>query len=173
MSQEQAVNKQESAVRLAHPSGIMRIVFRLPILLYRLKLGWLFGRRMLLLEHRGRKSGLTRKVVVEVVDHDEQKDSYTVAAAWGRQSDWYKNIEAEPKVTVEVGRKRFAALAETLSADDAAQHLNVYATEHPFAFRQLGSKLFDIESRDTAEVIKSMSEAIPFVEFTPAGGKAA
>jgi deazaflavin-dependent oxidoreductase (nitroreductase family) len=172
MPQEQNMTKQESAVRLAHPSGFMRILFRFPILLYRLKLGWLFGGRMLLLEHRGRRSGLTRKVVVEVVDHDQQKDSYTVAAAWGSQSDWYKNIKAEPKVTVEVGTQRFTALAETLSADDAAQHLNVYATKHPFAFRQLGSKLFDIESRDTAEVVKSMTEAIPFVEFTPEGGKA-
>jgi deazaflavin-dependent oxidoreductase (nitroreductase family) len=172
MPQEQEMTKQKSAVRLAHPSGFMRLLFRFPILLYRLKLGWLLGGRMLLLEHRGRKSGITRRAVIEVVDHDEQKDSYTVAAAWGKQADWYKNIEADPKVNVEVGRKRFAALAETLSADDAAQHLSVYANKHPFAFRQLGSKLFDIESRDTAQVIQSMTEAVPFVEFTPAGEKA-
>ena len=170
---DQVMNINKSSIKLAHPSGLWRAVFRFPILLYRLNLGWLFGERALLLEHRGRKSGIIRKAVVEVVDHDLQKDSYTVAAAWGNQSDWYKNIEAQPNVSVEVGTKRFAAFAKMLSADEAAQHLNTYATKHPFAFRQLGSHLFGYKSHDTVQIIKSLTDAIPFVEFIPAGGKAA
>jgi len=172
MPDEQFMNMHKVSIRLAHPSGFMRIVFRFPILLYNLNLGWLFGERALLLEHRGRKSGIIRKVVVEVVDHDVQKGSYTVAAAWGNQSDWYKNIKAEPNVNVEVGTKRFAALAKTLSADDAAHHLNAYAARHPFALRQLGSHLFVFKSHDTGQIIKSLTEAIPFVEFIPVRGKA-
>ena len=170
---DQVMKINKSSIKLAHPSGLWRIVFRFPILLYRLNLGWLFGERALLLEHRGRKSGIIRKAVVEVVDHDLQKDSYTVAAAWGNQSDWYKNIQAQPNVSVEVGTKRFAAFAKMLSADEAAQHLNTYATKHPFAFRQLGSHLFGYKSHDTVQIIKSLTDAIPFVEFIPAGGKAA
>ena len=170
---DQVMNINKSSIKLAHPSGLWRFVFRFPILLYRLNLGWLFGERALLLEHRGRKSGIIRKAVVEVVDHDLQKDSYTVAAAWGNQSDWYKNIQAQPNVSVEVGTKRFAAFAKMLSADEAAQHLNTYATKHPFAFRQLGSHLFGYKSHDTVQIIKSLTDAIPFVEFIPAGRKAA
>ena len=173
MPDDQFMNMHKSSIRLAHPSGLSRIVFRFPILLYRLNLGWFFGERALLLEHRGRKSGIIRKVVLEVVDHDVQKGSYTVAAAWGNQSDWYKNIKAEPNVNVEVRTKRFAAFAKTLSADEAAQHLNTYATKHPFAFRQLGSLLFVLKSHDTVQIIKSLTEAIPLVEFIPVGGKAA
>jgi len=168
----QVINRNKSSIKLAHPSGLWRVFFRFPILLYRLNLGWLFGERALLLEHRGRKSGIIRKAVVEVVDHDLQKDSYTVAAAWGNKSDWYKNIEAQPNVSVEVGTKRFAAFARMLSADEAAGHLNTYATRHPFAFKQLGSHLFGYTSHDTVQIIKSLTEAIPFVEFIPAGGKA-
>jgi deazaflavin-dependent oxidoreductase (nitroreductase family) len=170
---DQVMNRPKPSIQLAHPSGLLRIVFRFPILLYRLNLGWLLGERALLLEHRGRKSGLIRKAVIEVVDHDMQKDSYIVTAAWGKQADWYKNIQAEPNVTIEVGTKRFAALARTLSAEEAAQHLNAYATKHPFAFRQLGAYLFGLKTHDTAQIIKSLSEAFPLVEFIPAGGKAA
>ncbi len=174
MSQDdQIMNENKSSVKLAHPSGLSRIFFRSPILFYRLKLGWLFGKRILLLEHRGRKSGITRKAVIEVVDHDVQIGSYIVAAAWGNQADWYKNIKAQPNVTVEVGTKRFAAFAKILSADEAAQHLNIYATKHPFAFRQLGSILFNLKSRDPEQIINSMTEAIPFVEFIPVNEKAA
>ena len=170
---DQIVKENKSSVKISHPSGLLRVFFRSPIFLYRLHLGWLFGKRALLLEHLGRKSGLIRKAVIEVVDHDVQKDSYIVAAAWGNQADWYKNIKAQPNVMVEVGTKRFAAVARMLSADEAAQHLNIYATKHPFAFRQLGSLLFDYKSRDTVGLIKSMTEAIPFVEFIPADEKAA
>lgn len=170
---DQIMNKNKPSIKLAHPSGLWRIIFRLPILLYRLKLGWLFGERALLLEHRGRKSGIIRKAVIEVVDHDVQKDSYIVAAAWGNQADWYKNIKAQPNVRVEVGTKRFDAFAKMLSIDEAAQHLSTYATKHPLAFRQLGSHLFGFKSHDTMQNIQSMTEAIPFVEFIPAAGKAA
>jgi deazaflavin-dependent oxidoreductase (nitroreductase family) len=146
---------------------------RFPIWLYRLKLGWLLGQRFLLLEHRGRKSGMMRQAVIEVVDQDPHKGSYVVAAAWGHQSDWYKNIEAEPHVKIGVGTQRFPALAKTLSADDAAQHLNAYATKHPFAFRQLGSLLIGSKSHDTMQIIESFIEAIPFVEFLPVPENAA
>jgi deazaflavin-dependent oxidoreductase (nitroreductase family) len=170
---DQIMNITQSSIQLPYPSGLLRAAMRFPILLYRLNLGWLLGKRFLLLEHRGRKSGMIRKAVMEVVDHDAQKDSYIVAAAWANKSDWYKNIEAEPNVNIELGTKRFPAVAKTLSADEAAQHLNAYATQHPFAFRQLGSLLIGSKSHDTVQIVKSFIEAIPFVEFTPTGGKAA
>jgi deazaflavin-dependent oxidoreductase (nitroreductase family) len=146
---------------------------RFPILLYRLNLGWFLGKRFLLLEHRGRKSGTIRKAVIEVVDHNVRDGSYIVAAAWGNQADWYKNIQKEPNVNITVGTRRFSALARTLSAEDAAKHLNTYAVKHPIAFRQLGSLLIGSKSRETAQVVGSFVEAIPFVEFIPVGEKAA
>lgn len=52
------------------PSGVSRALFRAPIYLYRLGLGWLFGKRILLLNHIGRISGTQRQVILEVVEHD-------------------------------------------------------------------------------------------------------
>ena len=52
------------------PSGVGRALFRAPIYLYRLGLGWLFGKRILLLNHIGRVSGKQRQVILEVVEHD-------------------------------------------------------------------------------------------------------
>jgi len=167
---DHVMNINKSSIKLAHPSGLWRAIFRFPIILYHLNLGWLFGGRALLLEHRGRKSGIIRKTVVEVVDHDVQKDSYTIAAAWGNQSDWYKNIQAQPSVKVVVGTKRFPAVVKMLSADEATEHLNMYATKHPFAFRQLGLHMFGLKTRDTRQMIKALTEDIPFVELFPPSG---
>jgi hypothetical protein len=51
----------------SRPAGALRLAFRLPIYLYRLDLGWLLGHRFLLLVHQGRRSGLLRETVLEVL----------------------------------------------------------------------------------------------------------
>ena len=88
------------------PTGVRRQLWRLPIWLYRLHLGWLTGGRMMLLRHVGRVTGRERTAVIEVVQHDA--DGYIAASGFGRQADWYRNIQAEPRVTA--GRKHDAKL---------------------------------------------------------------
>ncbi len=156
-----------TSIRIPHPAGLLRLAMRSPILLYRLRLGWLLGKRFLLLEHRGRKSGVIRRTVIEVVDHDPQVGSFIVVAAWGNKSDWFKNISAHPKVTIEVGLRKFSAIARTLPNDEATHHLTVYARKHPFAFRQLGSILIGSTSSESEKIVKSFAESVPLVQFIP------
>ena len=88
------------------PSGVSRALFRAPIYLYRLGLGWLFGKRILLLNHIGRVSGTQRQVILEVVEHDPTNGSFVVASGWGPTAAWYRNILHTPEVSVQVGRPR-------------------------------------------------------------------
>src|SRR6516225_11717887 len=91
------------------PHGVARTLYRLPIRLFHLHLGWLLMGHFLLLTHSGRKSGLPRQTVLEVLLHDRAKDVYYVMAGWGEQSDWVKNIEKTPQVEIIVGRRHFYA----------------------------------------------------------------
>ena len=79
------------------------MLFRAPIWFYRLGLGWLFGRRMLLLTHTGRISGLPRKAVLEVVQYQADTNAYVVTAGFGPKSQWYQNLMANPTAVVQVG----------------------------------------------------------------------
>ena len=153
--------------RIPYPRGILLWLMRLPIGLYRLHLGWLLGGRFLLLEHIGRKSGLVRETVIEVVDHDTQQGAYVVAAAWGMRSDWYRNISLEPRVHITVRSRRIAAAARTLRPEEAEAHLRAYARRNPRAFRGLGSMLVGEVSGDTEMLVQKFVEGIPFVEFMP------
>ncbi|MBI4479340.1 MAG: hypothetical protein HY651_04900 [Acidobacteria bacterium] len=54
----------------SRPHGLLRLFLRFPILLYRLGLGWLFGGRLVLLTHIGRKSGRSRRVLLETLRLD-------------------------------------------------------------------------------------------------------
>jgi hypothetical protein len=47
-------------------------IFKLPILLYRLHLGWLLGKRFMQITHVGRHSGKVRRTVLAVLRFDEK-----------------------------------------------------------------------------------------------------
>ena len=53
-------------VRTADAGLRTRWLVRMPVWLYRARLGFLFGNRLLMVEHIGRKSGRRRYVVLEV-----------------------------------------------------------------------------------------------------------
>lgn len=119
------------------PRGLARKMYRLPIWLFHIHQGWLLGERFLLLTHTGRKSGLLRQTVLEVIQHDKASDTYYVFAGFGKQSDWLRNVEKTPEVVINVGRRRFYALATRLSPEDAELKILDYARRNPVAIRVL------------------------------------
>jgi deazaflavin-dependent oxidoreductase (nitroreductase family) len=145
------------------PRGLLLIGLRLPIWLYRLHLGWLLGGRFMLLTHRGRTSGLARRAVVEVIGHED--GAYFVASGWGTRSDWFRNIQATPSVTITVGRRTRGATAEVLPLDAAGERLHAYARQHPRAFRELTSIMTGDRVPATAEACRKMADSVPVVAF--------
>lgn len=133
------------------PRGVLRLLLRLPIYLYRLDLGWLLGRRFLLVTHRGRKTGLLRQAVVEVIHYDPQTQESIVLAALGERADWYRNIQASPALDVQTGRSRYVPQHRVLTTDEAYATWTAFERVHP------------VESR-VADVILGWS-----YDHTPAG----
>ena len=142
---------------------LLRAFMRFPIYLYRARLGWLFGERFLMLSHIGRKSGLTRYVVLEVVNQEPENNIFYIAAAWGKRADWYQNILANPKVTVQVKNRQFTALAETISQEAALENLWVYAQKYPAAFTQLIKTMLGESLPPSYETCKKLAEVVPLV----------
>jgi deazaflavin-dependent oxidoreductase (nitroreductase family) len=102
------------------PGLFARWFFRVPLVLYRLGLGALmFGQ--LRLTTAGRTSGRPRRTVVDVVGHDEASDTYYVVSAYGQQSDWYRNLQKNPSVHVQIRRHQFPARAATMPGEEAEE----------------------------------------------------
>ena len=66
---------------------------------------------------RGRRTGLPRQVAVGFV---EEPDGSILVAA-NESADWARNLEADPAAHVEVGGRRFRAVAEPLVPADHAR----------------------------------------------------
>ncbi len=113
------------------PRGLNRILFRLPIFIYRIGFGGLFGKRMLLLHHTGRKSGLLRQAVLEVVHHEPETGTFVVNAGFGPKSDWYQNLLANPDISITVGRQQIAVRAEQLDPVEAGPLMLNFVRQHP------------------------------------------
>jgi deazaflavin-dependent oxidoreductase (nitroreductase family) len=140
-----AVGSEEATMKIVKhvrpPSGMSRALFRAPIYLYRLGLGWLFGKRILLLNHIGRVSGKRRQVVLEVVEHDRTDGSFVVASGWGPTAAWYRNILHTPEVSIQVGRRTILVTAVPLTAEEGAKIFARYAVRHRVAARYLLPRL--------------------------------
>jgi deazaflavin-dependent oxidoreductase (nitroreductase family) len=120
-------------------SPLMKWFMRAPVALYRLGLGRLMTRRMLLLSHIGRKSGLTRQTVLEVVESNGENP--VIVSGFGSKSDWYKNVLAHPEVRVNWAGDRFTAFARRLDGSDAAAVFERYRRDHPKAAAAIGNRL--------------------------------
>ena len=115
----------------------VRWIVRAPIWLFRARLGFVFGSRMLMLEHTGRKTGVRRYVVLEAVDHPGPR-TYVVASGFGERAQWLRNVRANPAVHVYVGARRPApATARPLTPQETAAALTTYARRHPRAWAAL------------------------------------
>ncbi len=148
------------------PTGWRRVLFRLPVLLYRAHLGALLGRRFVLIHHVGRSSGLPRRAVVEVVALDAGTGSVTVASGFGPRSQWYRNLVAEPDVEIEVGSHRQAVHATRLSPAQATDVMLGYARRHPRAARRLSRFMgFRVDGSD--EDYRAMGTQVPMLRFDP------
>src|SRR5512138_1450266 len=82
------------------PGPVFKWIFKIPILQYKLGLGWITGRFILLLTTTGCKSGLRRYTPLEY-EYDEETDRYRISAGWGGKTDWYRNVLKDPHVHVQ------------------------------------------------------------------------
>jgi deazaflavin-dependent oxidoreductase (nitroreductase family) len=87
------------------PIGLIKSIYKSP-------LRGLFGRVILMLTTTGRKSGLPRMTPLQ---YERIDGDYYLGSARGARADWFRNIQADPCVHVQVGAQEFDARAEAVT----------------------------------------------------------
>ena len=113
---------------------LVRLAFRLPRVLFDLRLGWIFAGHLVLVEHVGRKTGKRYRVPLEVVQRDGE-GVLTVASGFGGRADWYRNLVAEPKAHIIVGRRAIPVAAEPMSVPEGSAVMLAYGRRHRWIAR--------------------------------------
>jgi deazaflavin-dependent oxidoreductase (nitroreductase family) len=136
MAQDRAAAPGLTA-RIADRFFQTRWLVRMPVGLYRAGLGFLFGKRLLMLEHIGRKSGARRRVVLEVLGRPAPGE-YVIISGFAEKAQWYRNITANPHVRVSTGfRRNMAALAEPMPQAESAAVLRDFIERHPADWKKM------------------------------------
>lgn len=106
------------------------LLIRFPVqLLYRIGLGPLIGRMILLLTTTGRRTGLPRVVPLQ---YEALDGVIYVASALGQEADWFRNIVANPEVTVRLKSRQFRGEAKPITDPvGIADFLELRLRRHP------------------------------------------
>ncbi len=164
--------------READMAGVKRksflwYLFRAPVYLYRWHLGWLFGHRLLLLTHFGRRTGLRRQTVLEVVEYRKAGPEVVVANGFGPNSDWVLNIKAGAGEEVTVGLQHFAASHRFLDEEEAMNVIEAYEHRNRFiapVVRGGFSWLVGWKYRGGESDRRQLVRQIPLIAFRPRTG---
>ncbi len=145
-----------------------RSFFRLlklpPRLLYAVGLGPLYGRVVMLLTTRGRKTGKPR---ITPLQYEQVNGVFVVASARGVVADWYRNVVADPLVEVRVRRSRFEGIAATCT-DPAriTDFLELRLERHP---RMVGRilRFRGVAADPTRAQLEAYASRLAMVTITP------
>lgn len=146
------------------PSAAFRAFARTPELAFRLGLGALFGRRLCMLTHVGRTSGLVRRTVLEVVEEDRERHTVVLASGFG-VSQWLRNIRAAPPLRLDLGSEHWVPTVRELEPEERAAVLVRYQRRHPKAVRALGQKLLGVPFDGSPGSAQALAERTPMVEL--------
>jgi deazaflavin-dependent oxidoreductase (nitroreductase family) len=141
MKEATKTQKRSAGHRSRRPHNLLRLAFRLPLFIYRCRLGWLLGHRFLLLTHRGRKSGAIHETMLEVLHYDPATCESIVFSGMGTRADWYRNIAAHPALAVRTGRQRYTPSHRVLTRQEVAAVGARFAREHPWEIRLIAPVL--------------------------------
>ena len=144
------------------PTGLFKKILHAPVWVFRARLGFVFGKRIVMLEHTGRRSGKLRQTPLEVVQRDG--DSYILCSGTGPNADWYRNLKSNAAVGLWVGSHRHDVDQRFLDDSEAATTFARYEDAHPKAADRL-TDLMGVSHDGTHQSRMEMMEKIPMVEL--------
>jgi deazaflavin-dependent oxidoreductase (nitroreductase family) len=140
-------------------------IFKLPVFLYRLHLGWLLGRRFMQITHVGRHSGKVRRTVLAVLQFDEKTKEIYAVSAW-KGSDWYYNIQSSPALQIEIGFIRYVPAQRTLSPEEITTAFVEYRKRHPI-FSRIICRIPGWKWHSTSDEFLELARTLRGVAFRP------
>jgi deazaflavin-dependent oxidoreductase (nitroreductase family) len=119
-----------------NPPAFMIPFMKMPLILYRLGLGQMLGKRFMLVTHVGRRSGKVYRTVLAALRFDDKTREIFAVSAWSG-SNWYRNIQVTPALEVETNGVHYAPVQHSLSPEEIAALFIEFRKEHPIFSRMI------------------------------------
>jgi deazaflavin-dependent oxidoreductase (nitroreductase family) len=127
--------------------------------------GWIVGKFILLLTHTGRKSGAHYATPLQ---YEKIGSAYCVGVGRGPKADWFRNLQADPHVHVQVGRYEFDSLAEPVTDPErVAEFLAYRLKHHPFMIGLMMKFAHKLPMRPSRDQLLELGKSTPLVILRP------
>jgi deazaflavin-dependent oxidoreductase (nitroreductase family) len=146
---------------MPYPKGLLKWLFKTPVLLYRLGLGFLVGRLFMVMTTTGRKSGQPRRTAIEFHEFEGKP---AVMSGWGTRTDWFRNLEANPLATVQTWRGAQSVRARRIDSEEELARAFRWAQANPTMRNMMKLAGFEM----TLEQFLAEKERFTFIGFEPA-----
>ena len=156
------------------PNAFRKWFFKSPVSMYHGPIADVMSKRcVMMLTTIGRKSGQPRTNGVSFMPVG---DGYIIFAGWGVQSDWYKNLLANPEVTIQVGNKRMKATAKPVEDPARRKDLMLQMRKRsgqcgpPEPVRSVLKATGMLDYEGELDMAVDQAGQLPVVEITPISG---
>ncbi|HXV92929.1 MAG TPA: nitroreductase family deazaflavin-dependent oxidoreductase [Pseudonocardia sp.] len=149
-------------------TGMRRRLMAVPVRLYEWGLGPVLGSSLVVLVHRGRRSGLPHRTALEVLEHRPVDGEYRVLSGHGRSSDWFRNLQANPAAELWVGRDRFPVEHRVLAPDEAVRAVRAHLLASPCASSRFTPALWQA-LREGDQALAEVVASLPVLAFRRVG----
>jgi deazaflavin-dependent oxidoreductase (nitroreductase family) len=143
---------------------------KMPLIPYRLGLGWMLGKRFMRLTHVGRRSGKTYQTVLAVLHLDEKTHEILAVSPWSG-SQWYRNIQSTPALAVETGDLRngpnsYRPIQRAVTPDEIAAAFIEFRPRYPI-FSRLVARIPGWKIDSPYEEFLVLAHTLQGVSFRP------
>jgi deazaflavin-dependent oxidoreductase (nitroreductase family) len=146
------------------PKPILRLIKYPPQFVYRLGLGAVMGRLVLLLTTTGRKSGQPR---VTPLQYEQVGEKFYLGASRGLKSDWVRNILVDNQVEIQMKSRCFQGTAEVITdLDRIIDFLEIRLRNHPRMVRAM-LKAEGLTNPPSPAQLEEYAKNIVLVTVTP------
>jgi deazaflavin-dependent oxidoreductase (nitroreductase family) len=147
---------------------------RAPAALDRRGLRWLLRglspAPIVILVHRGRRSGRVYKTPVEAIAEDAERGEIVVSPMWGENSDWYRNVLAGGLIEARMRGESHPMGWRRLSEAERRQAISIYRRDHPVYSRAILRMLVFLHDLD-GDPVEAVVRALPMLALTRAASE--
>jgi deazaflavin-dependent oxidoreductase (nitroreductase family) len=147
------------------PPVFLSKFFKLPLFFYRLGLGWIFGKRFMVLTHVGRRSGTVYQSVLAILAYDAATRQIKAVSPW-KTSNWFRNIQATPALEVQTAGVRYQPRQRFLSPEEIAAAFVQFRHERPI-FGRMVARIPGWNIDSTYEEFLELARTLRGVAFEP------
>jgi len=148
-------------IQVEPPGRLLRLLFRLPLIPYRIGFGGIIPNQIMLATV-GRRSGKRHQVVLDIIGSDKTKSIHYVSAAFGPKSDWFRNLRANPAVQAQIERRKFTARTVILPQKEAEEMLVEFVGLHR-RYARIMMRVIGVRTELSEDEVYALASHMPVI----------